>query len=127
MGLAAGRLDAYGATVRATASPRDVEFRVFGQVTGKLRRAMEDGQSFSALAEALYENHTLWTEIAADLMSSENRLPQGLRVQILDLAKFTAQHTGRVLRGEGAPDVLVDINTTIMRGLRAARPAAEEA
>ena len=112
----------YGDATRATGTPRSVEYQVFSQITGQLNRARREGQPFSRLAEALEENLRLWTVIATDVTGPENGLPLALRGQLADLAKFVRQHTHRVLQREAGAEVLIEINTAVMRGLRGQLP-----
>ena len=125
MSLQAGSHNAYGAATRAMGPPRTLEYQVFSQVTGQLNRALIGDRPFSELASALTENQRLWTALTADLVSPENALPHALRAQLVTLAKFTRTHTAAVLRGEASADVLVEINTAIMRGLRGSLPETE--
>ncbi|MGF1500259.1 MAG: flagellar biosynthesis regulator FlaF [Paracoccaceae bacterium] len=110
--------NAYGAATRALATPRSVEYQVFSQVTGQLSQALRDGRPFGELADALHQNLKLWTVLALDLMQPENALPEDLRAKLVSLAAFTRTHTEKVLRRDADAQVLVDINTAIMRGLR---------
>ena len=115
MTLHAGR---YGAATAATGTPRAVEYQVFSQVTGRLNRARAPDRPFAELAAALNENLSLWKTLACDLASDGNSLPVELRASLLGLARFTEEHTARVLRREESAKVLVEINTAVMRGLR---------
>lgn len=47
-----------------------------------------------------------------------NGLPQDLRARLFYLYQFTEHHSGKVLADQGSVDVLIDINTAVMRGLR---------
>jgi flagellar protein FlaF len=51
-------------------------------------------------------------------MLDSNRLPAALRAQLLSLAEFVRRHSMQVLGGRGSVAALIDINTSIMRGLR---------
>ena len=73
---------------------------------------------FPSLAVALTENLQLWSALAADVAEAGNGLPAQLRAQLFYLYEFTASHTRAVLDGRGSVEVLVDINTAVMRGLR---------
>lgn len=109
---------AYGNPNTAQKTARSAEYDVIARITSRLRKAIDGGaQSFPALAEAMTENRLLWTEFASDLARSDNQLPDGLKVQLLNLAQFTLTHTNAVIEGRADADVLVDINTAIMRGL----------
>lgn len=116
--------NAYGNATRATGTERGVEYQVFGQVTGRLRRAAVAGRPFAELAQALHDNLRLWTVIALDVTGSGNRLPAPLRGQLASLSRFVRSHTAQVLRRQAGVDVLIDINTAVMRGLRGQPPAA---
>ena len=110
---------AYGIPSHAHKPPRAIEYDIFAKTTARLRAANAAGAaSFPALAEALTANRRLWTELAIDLASDDNLLPDALRVQLLGLAQFTLRHSEAVLRGEQSADVLVDLNIAIMRGLK---------
>jgi len=119
MGNLARSGHAYGAAMRATGTPRSVEYQVFSQITGRLSQSIAAGTPFAALAEALHDNLTLWSAIAADVAGDGNALPQMLRGQLFHLAEFTTVHTRRVLKGEAGAEALIDVNQSIMRGLRA--------
>ena len=108
----------YMAATRSTGMPRDVEYQVFCKVTGALNRASTDPVNFSALASALNENLTLWRTIALDVIDAENGLPASLRAQLFYLFEFTQSHTPKILRREADASALIDINTSIIRGLK---------
>ena len=64
------------------------------------------------------DNYFLWSELAADLASPGNELPEQLKGQLLSLAMFSIRHGNRVLAGHGDVSALIDINLNIMKGLR---------
>jgi len=99
----------------AIRTPRSIEYDAFAQITARLKAA--DGGSFPTLVAALHDNRRLWTALAADVAESGNSLPEHLRAQLFYLAKFTRAHTSKILAGTEAADVLVEINTAVMRGL----------
>ena len=100
---------------------RDTEYRAFSQVTRRMAGALPvTPQSFPRLAEALHQNQRLWAILATDVAGEDNGLPDQLRAQIFYLYEFTSQHSRKVLRREADPDILIELNTTVMRGLRAA-------
>ena len=47
-----------------------------------------------------------------------NGLPAKLRAQLFYLYEFTTQHSRAVRDRKASVDVLIDINTAVMRGLR---------
>ena len=73
----------------------------------------------AAMAEALHDNLRLWTLLAADVAGEENELPAQLRARIFYLAEFTRAHSAKLLSGEAERRPLIDINTAVMKGLRA--------
>lgn len=108
---------AYSSAEQPVRTARDTEYEVFARVTRRLKLATGESD-FSSLANAIHENRTLWKRLGADVSLPENGLPQDLRARILYLAEFTRQHSSKILRGMGTVDILVEINTAIMRGLR---------
>jgi flagellar biosynthesis activator protein FlaF len=110
---------AYSAPGTPARTLRGTEYDLFAQVTHRLKSVPSDGtKSFVALAEALHENCRLWTVLAADVAQPGNALPAPLRAQIFYLFQFTDRHSRKVLAGNGSVDILIEINTAIMRGLR---------
>jgi flagellar protein FlaF len=109
---------AYGASIRVTRSARDTEFDVLARVTKRLRSASGPDASFPDLVSAIHDNRSLWNLFALDLSLPTNGLPKELRERLLSLARFVDDHSSRVLREAGKADVLIDINTAVMRGLR---------
>lgn len=98
-------------------TPRSVEANLLSQVTNKLKRASAVDASFADLANALHHNRELWILLASDVAGAENELPEMLRAQIFYLAEYTELHSQRVLRGEADATALIDINTSVLRGL----------
>jgi len=110
---------AYGAHASRIRTDRAVEYDAFSRVTGRLSAAArrDDDEAFSDLCAALHDNRRLWTVIALDVAGDGNRLPDDLRARLLYLARFTDQHTSKVMAGKADPSVLIDVNTAVMRGL----------
>ena len=52
------------------------------------------------------------------MAGAENELPQDLRARIFYLAEFTQAHSRKVLSEGASVDALVEINASVMRGLR---------
>lgn len=110
---------AYSSARTPIRTQQSTEYDVFAQITGRMKTAMARGKAgFAELASALHDNRRLWILLATDVADADNALPQSLRSQIFYLAEFSLQHTGKVLDGNASAEVLVDINTTVMRGLR---------
>jgi flagellar biosynthesis activator protein FlaF len=110
---------AYSAPGTPARTLRGIEYDLFARVTHRLMATQSAGaKDFSALASALHENRELWTVLAADVAEPGNALPAPLRAQLFYLYEFTDQHSRKILDGKGTVEVLIDINTAIMRGLR---------
>ena len=109
---------AYSNSSAPTRTPRSTEYDAFARVTHRLKTYADDKINFAAFASALHENTKLWTILAADVSDKDNTLPEELRGRIFYLYEFTVQHSRKVLRKEASVDVLLDINTAVMRGLR---------
>lgn len=110
---------AYATPGQPTRTARGTEYELFARTTHRLKQAGLDANgNFPMLARALYENRRLWTALAADVALPTNGLPEQLRAQLFYLNEFTQAHSRKVLAGEASAEVLIDINTAIMRGLR---------
>lgn len=100
---------------------RSVESELISQVTAGLKKhSANPKQNFPAFVSALHDNRRLWTTMAVDVADNQNSLPAPLRAQIFYLAEFTELHSTKVLNGDANCDVLIEINTAILRGLNQA-------
>jgi flagellar protein FlaF len=109
----------------ATRTPRSMEYELLARATKALTRAWTGRkQDFPGLATALSENLRLWSTLAADVAEPANGLPAALRAQLFYLYQFTSEHSRAVLSDGGSVEVLIDINTAVMRGLRGEGTAA---
>lgn len=116
-------LSAYGTA--AVRTMRGSEYAIFAKVTHALRAVDEaDATSYPRMARAVTDNQRLWGALAEDLLSEENQLPLQLRANLISLAEFVRKHSMAVLGGRGSLEVLIDINTAIMKGLRGEIEAA---
>lgn len=115
---------AYSTMAAITPTDRSVEYKAFARITSSLAATKSDTgpASFAKLSEAVYLNRRLWSILAADVASDENKLPEKARAEIVSLANFTWKHSHKVLRKEADVDVLIEINSSVMRGLRAEDP-----
>lgn len=110
---------AYARQEAPTRSLRSVEYDLLAQVTRRLRAAWSTREAdFPGLVRALTDNQQLWSALAADVALPGNSLPAALRARLFYLYEFTAQHSRTVLDGKGSVEVLAEINTAVMRGLR---------
>ncbi len=110
---------AYARQEAPTRSFRSIEYDLLAQVTRRLRSAWANRDTdFSGLARALADNQQLWSTLAADVALPGNNLPAALRARLFYLYEFTAHHSRLALDGRANVEVLADINTAVMRGLR---------
>jgi len=89
-------------------------------VTGELIAAQREGRTGGPLAEAVDWNKKMWRTLAADCLDERNKLPDGIRANIVSLSLFVTRYSKDVVR-KGAPlEPLIDINRSIMQGLQGA-------
>jgi flagellar biosynthesis activator protein FlaF len=116
---------AYAQREAPARSFRSVEYDLLARITHRLKAAwVQRTTDFPALAAALHDNQQLWSTLAVDVSDPGNGLPAALRARLFYLYEFTSQHSRSVLEGSGSIDVLTDINTAVMRGLRGEGGAA---
>ncbi|OYU38791.1 MAG: flagellar biosynthesis regulator FlhF [Pseudorhodobacter sp. PARRP1] len=100
-------------------TPRSLEYDLLARITKRLAQAAAARrENFPALMAALDDNLRLWSTLASDVADSGNTLPSKLRAQLFYLYEFTNLHSKAVRADKGSVEVLVDINTAVMRGLR---------
>lgn len=117
----------YGHQPAQVRPARSVEYDLLARATHHLRRAAAEAEAPAgrmALVAALAENDRIWGVFAQDVADGENGLPQALRAQLFYLYEFTLQHSRKVIDGTARVEVLIDINTAVMRGLRGDAGAA---
>lgn len=109
----------YASASAPVRTSRGAEYAIFARVTRNLNEVDEtDKAAFPRLAHAVYDNSRLWTALSADLLTEGNALPDELRAQLVSLGEFVRKHSLQVISGEASIAPLIDINTSIMRGLR---------
>jgi flagellar protein FlaF len=110
---------AYAQAAAPTRTPRAMEYEVIAQITRRLSaaaaRRTEDHPTFIA---ALADNERLWSTLAADVAGDGNGLPKALRARLFYLYRFTTEHSRKVRTAKANPEVLIEINTAVLRGLR---------
>lgn len=111
-------LQAYQQATARAETPREAEYRLFGQVTRALMAAATlDPMDFRGRADALDWNRRLWSTLGADCAESGNRLPDALRASIISLSIWVNKHTSAVIRREEEIEPLIEINRMVMQGL----------
>jgi len=111
-------VQAYQQAAARAESPRDIEYRLFGQVTRALMTASETSvEEIGARMDALDWNRRLWSVLAADCATPSNQLPVQLRANIISLSLWVNRHTSAIMRNEAEFGPLIDVNKMIMQGL----------
>lgn len=114
-------LQAYKTAATRAESPREAEYRLFGQVTRALMHAATvDPSDTATRIDALDWNRRLWSALATDCSNPDNAMSMPLRAQIISLSLFIGRHSSAVMRGEEDFEPLIDINRMIMQGLAGA-------
>lgn len=110
---------AYAQPAAPVRTPRSAEYDVIARVTQRLSTAMRHRKDdHPGFIKALSDNERLWTTLAADVASPGNGLSAPLRAKLFYLARFTSLHSRKVRDDGASADVLIDINTAVLRGLR---------
>ncbi|WP_041762530.1 flagellar biosynthesis regulator FlaF [Brevundimonas subvibrioides] len=111
-------LKAYAQASTRTETPREMEYRLFGQVTRALMHAATvDPSDVKTRIDALDWNRRLWSVLATDCSDPSNQLNTPLRAQIISISLFVGRHSSAIMRGEEDFEALIDINRSIMQGL----------
>jgi len=110
-------LRAYQKAAERAENPRETEYRLFGEVTRSLMEAASS-EDLQVRTVALDWNRRLWTTLAGDCSRVDNGLPIGVRAQIISLSLWVNRHTSQVIRKEEGFQPLIDVNRSIMEGLR---------
>ena len=111
-------LQAYKTATTRAETPREMEYRLFGQVTRALMHAAAvEPSDIATRIDALDWNRRLWSTLATDCASPDNAMDQGLRAQIISISLFVGRHSSAIMRGEEDFEALIDINKMVMQGL----------
>jgi flagellar protein FlaF len=111
-------LKAYQQASTWAENPRQMEYRLFAEVTLALMEAAKtDPTDIPARIDVLDWNRRVWNALSEDCSSPGNRLPPSLRASIISLAIWVARHTSAVIRRQEQIEPLIEINRMIMQGL----------
>jgi flagellar protein FlaF len=118
-------LQAYQQAATRAESPRDLEYRLFAQVTRALMEAAQlDKTEFGKRMDALDWNKRMWSTLASECNRADNALPAPLRASIISLSIWVGKHTSLVIRNQEEFEPLIEINRMIMQGLAGGAQAA---
>jgi flagellar protein FlaF len=116
----------YARVSAPTRQPKDLEYDLLARAAQRLQTSAGDRvMNHAAFVAAVDENERLWVALASDVAIPENGLPAELRARLFYLYEFVAHHSNGLRNGKGSIEVLVDINTAVMRGLRGQIPSAQ--
>jgi len=111
-------LQAYQRTASQAEDPRQLEYRLFGQVTRALIDASAaDPMDLHTRIDALDWNRRLWSVLASDCSKDGNALPDSLRASIISLSMWVSRHSSAVMRREEEFQPLIEVNRLMMQGL----------
>ena len=118
-------LQAYQQAATRSENPRDLEYRLFAQVTKALMDAAAlDKTEIGRRADALDWNRRLWATLGAECSSEGNQLPAPLRASFISLSIWVGKHTSLAIRNREEIEPLIEVNRMIMQGLAAQGAAA---
>ncbi|WP_404337489.1 flagellar biosynthesis regulator FlaF [Sphingomonas sp. MMS12-HWE2-04] len=117
-------LSAYQVARSRAETPRAAEFRLMSEITGEMMDAETAGLKGAMLMRPLHRNREMWSTFATDCGATGNGLPHALRAQIISIGLFVERFTSDVIAGREPVSELIEINRTIMEGLRGQRLAA---
>ena len=121
-------LQAYKTAATRAETPREMEYRLFGQVTRALIHASTvDSSDIATRIDALDWNRRMWSALATDCADSDNAMAPALKAQIISISLFVSRHSSVVMRGEDDFGALIDINRMVMQGLAGPGPGAQQA
>jgi flagellar protein FlaF len=121
-------LQAYQRVAARAETPREAEYRLFGQVTRALMEAADlPADDIRGRMDALDWNRRLWSALASDCADPANQLPEALRASMISLSLWVGRHTSAVIRKEEEIADLIEVNRMIMQGLASAIGGAEAA
>lgn len=118
-------LRAYQQAATRAESPREMEYRLFAQVTRALMEAAQlDESQVARRTDALDWNRRLWSTLGSDCADPANQLPAPLRASIISLSIWVGKHTTLVIRRQEEIEPLIEVNRMIMQGLSGSSAAA---
>lgn len=99
------------------ANPREVEYRLFQQITRALMAAGAEDRASDTFREAIENNRRLWDALRNDLESEANWLAKDLKAKLISLALWVNRHSDMVIDSTAEVGPLIAVNQTIMEGL----------
>jgi len=111
-------LQAYQQAATRAESPREMEYRLFAQVTRALMDAAAcPPDDLRGRIDALDWNRRMWAVFGSECQNPANQLPVQLRASIISLSIWVSKHTSLVIRKQEEIEPLIEVNRMIMQGL----------
>jgi flagellar biosynthesis activator protein FlaF len=111
-------LRAYQTAQRRVETPREIEYRLFTQVTRALIEASAlPRHEIAQRMDAIDWNRRVWSAMASDCLDDNNMLPAQLRASIVSLSLFVGRYSSEVMQKGAEFEPLIEINRMIMQGL----------
>jgi flagellar biosynthesis activator protein FlaF len=111
-------LAAYQTAQKRAETPRELEYRLFAQVTRALVEIEQLPRTeIARRMDVLDWNRRVWSFMANECADDSNLLPDQLRASIISLAIFVGRHSSEVMQKNAEIEPLIDINRMIMQGL----------
>lgn len=110
-------LKAYQDAQKIFEDPRQIEYRLFGEITRTLMDVRDTNAKGTKLIEALDWNRRVWKAMEDDCLNDQNQLPKEIRAQIISLSMWVTRYTRTVVRQKKPIDPLIEVNRHIMQGL----------
>ncbi len=74
---------------------------------------------------ALGRNHTLWSVLVRDLALEDNRMPDGIKGQLIELGLWSMRYSTLCILKDLSLTPLLEVNRNVVSGLEAQRGNAE--
>jgi flagellar protein FlaF len=87
-------------------------------------RELENCTPGASRVRALGRNHTLWCILVQDLSLTENRMPEGLKRQLISLGLWSMRYSTLATLKDLPIAPLLEVNRNIVSGLAAQGPNA---
>jgi flagellar biosynthesis activator protein FlaF len=111
-------LTAYQTAQRRVETPREIEYRLFAQVTRALMEAQNTPvQEVAKRMDAIDWNRRVWSVLAGDCSGNDNALPDQLRASIISISLWVGRYSSDVMQRNADIEPLIDVNRSVMQGL----------
>ena len=79
-----------------------------------------------ARVRALGRNHVLWSILVKDLASTDNRLPDTLKAELIGLGLWSMRYSTLAMAQALSPEPLIEVNRNVVEGLLAQGAIGEQ-